>query len=57
MRYKKEVFYIEGGKTLNRFPGEMVDSPSLETFKVWLDEALRNLVWLSISLLLAGALD
>jgi len=24
-------------------PREVVDAPSLETFKVWLDEALSNL--------------
>lgn len=43
IRYK-EVFYIEHGKILNRFLREMVDSVSLETFKVWLGGALRNLI-------------
>ena len=28
----------------HRLPGEMVDAPSLETFKVRLDRALSNLI-------------
>lgn len=43
-QYKEEFFHIEGGKILNRFLREMVDSLSLETFKVWLGGALRNLI-------------
>ena len=31
--------------------------PSLETFKVGLDRALSNLVWLKMSLLMAVGLD
>ncbi len=41
----------------NRLPREVVDAPSLETFKARLDEALSNLIWLGMSLLLAGGLD
>jgi len=33
-----------------------MEAPSLETFKVRLDEALSNLVWLKMSLLTAGGL-
>ena len=43
-------------KHWNRSPGEVVDAPSLETFKVRLDRALSNLVFLKISLLIAGGL-
>jgi len=35
-------------------PREVVDAPSLETFKVWLDRALSNLIWLKMSLLMGG---
>ena len=41
----------------NRLPREVVDDPSLETFKVRLDEALSNLIQLKMSLLIAGGLD
>jgi len=43
-------------KHWHRLPREVVDAPSLETFKVRLDRALSNLVWLKMSLLTAGAL-
>ena len=29
----------------NRLPKEVVDAPSLEVFKAWLDGALGSLVW------------
>ncbi|KAK4817807.1 hypothetical protein QYF61_027858 [Mycteria americana] len=38
----------------NRLPREVVDAPSLETFKVRLDGALSNLIQLKMSLLLQG---
>jgi len=41
-------------KHWNRFPREVVDAPSLETFKARLHGALSNLVWLKMSLLTAG---
>lgn len=37
-------FYSETGETLDRLPREVVDGPSLETFKVRLDRALSNLI-------------
>jgi len=43
-------------KHWHRLPREVVDAPSLETFKVRLNGALRNLIWLKISLLTAGGL-
>ena len=38
-------------------PREVVDAPSLEMFKVRLDGALSNLIWLKMSLFMAGGLD
>jgi len=43
-------------KHWHRLPREVVDAPSLETFKVRLDEALNNLIQLKMSLLTAGRL-
>ena len=44
-------------KHRNRLPREVVDARCLETFKARLDRALSNLVWLKMSLLMAGGLD
>jgi len=41
-------------KHWHRLPREVVEAPSLETFKARLDGALSNLVWLKTSLLTAG---
>ena len=38
----------------NRLPREVVDAPSLEPFKIGLDGVLSNLIWLKMSLLMAG---
>jgi len=43
-------------KHWNRMPREVVDAPSLETFKVRLDRALSNLISLEMSLCTAGGL-
>jgi len=43
-------------KHWNRFPREVVEAPSLESFKARLDGALSNMVWLKMSLLTAGGL-
>jgi len=43
-------------KHWNGLPRESVEAPSLETFKVRVDRALSNLVWLEMSLLTAGGL-
>ena len=37
-----------------RLPREVVYAPSLEPFTVRLDGALSNLIWLKMSLLMAG---
>ncbi len=41
----------------NRLHSDVIDVPSLETFKTRLDQALGNLVLLWISLFIAGELD
>jgi len=40
-----------------RLPNEVVDAPSLETFKSRLDGAVSNLIWLKKSLPVAGGLE
>jgi len=41
----------------HRLRREVVNAPSLETFKARLDGALSNLIELKVSLLTAGGLD
>jgi len=53
----KTLFMMRMVKHWNRLPRHIVDAPSLETFKVRLDGALSNLIWLKMSLLFAGGLD
>jgi len=43
-------------KHWNKLLMEVVEAPSLETFKARLDGALSNLVWLKMSLLTAEGL-
>ena len=40
-----------------RLPGDVVDAPSLESFKESLDKALGNLIYLCMSLVIEGELD
>jgi len=44
-------------KHWNRLSREVMEAPSLETYKARLDSALSNLVKLKMSLLTAGGLD
>jgi len=53
---RKKFFTITVVKHWHRLPREVVDAPSLETFKARLDRALSNLVWLKLSLLTARGL-
>jgi len=53
---RKIFFTMWVVRDCNRFPREVVDAPSLETFQVRFDMALSNLVWLEKSLLTAGAI-
>ncbi|KFP49904.1 hypothetical protein N323_08225, partial [Cathartes aura] len=41
---RKKFFTVRVVKHWNRFPREVVDAPSLETFQVRLDGALSNLI-------------
>ncbi|KFP51187.1 hypothetical protein N323_06681, partial [Cathartes aura] len=41
---RKKFFTLRVLKHWNRLPREVVDAPSLETFKVRLDGALSNLI-------------
>ncbi|KAK4831311.1 LOW QUALITY PROTEIN: hypothetical protein QYF61_016800, partial [Mycteria americana] len=54
---RKECFTLRVVRHWPRLPREVVDAPSLETFKVRLDGALSNLIWLKMSLPMAGGLD
>jgi len=55
--YKGKVFYSESGEALEQITRDALDAPSLETFKVRLDQALGNLIKLCMSLLIAWELD
>ena len=52
---RKTFFTMRMVKHWNKLPREVVDAPSLETFKVRLDGALSNLIQLKMALLMAGA--
>jgi len=54
---RMKLFTMRVVKHWYRFPREVVDAPSLETFKVRLKGALSHLIWLKMSLLIAGGLD
>jgi len=54
---RKKYFMTRMVKHRHRLPREVVDAPSLEKFKVRLDRALSNLIWLKTSWLIAGRLD
>jgi len=53
---RKKFLTVRVVKHWNRLPREVVEIPSLEIFKARLDGALSNLVWLKMSLLIAGGL-
>ena len=54
---RKKFFTMRVVKHWNGLPGEVVEAPSLETFKTRLDRALSNLIKLAVSLLAARRLD
>ena len=56
LEIRKKYFTVRVVKHWNELPGEAVDAPSLETFKVRLDRALSNLFWWKMSLLISGGL-
>ena len=53
---RRKFFMVRMVKHWNRMPREVVEAPSLETFKARSDRALSKLVWLKMSLLTAGGL-
>jgi len=53
---RRNKFLVRVVKHWHRFPREAVEVLLLETFQARLDGALRNLVWLKMSLLTAGGL-
>jgi len=52
----KQFFTMRVVKHWKGLPREAVEAPSLEMFQARLDRALRDLVWLQLSLLTAGGL-
>lgn len=43
-QHEAEILCAEGGRALEQLPGEIVDSPSLETLKTHLATFLRHLL-------------
>lgn len=39
----------------HKLPRDVVDAPSLEPFKAWLDKAVSNQIQLNMSLMIAGS--
>jgi len=54
---RKKFFRMRVVKHWTRLPREVVGAPPLETFRIRLDGALSNLIYLKMSLLTAGLLD
>ena len=54
---RKKLFTVRVMRDWHRLPVEVVDALSLETFQARLDRALSNLIWVKLSLLMAGWLD
>ena len=57
MDMRKKLFTMRVVKAWPTLPREVVDDPSLRTFQTRLDRAPSNLIWLKLSLLIAGVLD
>ena len=55
--YKENVFDSEGDEALEQVVRDMVDAPSMETFKARLNQALSNLLELWMPLFIAGLMD
>ena len=54
---RKKFFKMRVVRHWQRLPREVGDVPSLETSQARLDGALSNLIWVKMSLLVAGGLD
>ena len=57
LHVRKRSFTVRVVRNWNRLPRDAVDDPSLETFKPRLDQAMSNMIWLRVSLFIAGQLD
>ena len=57
MDIRKKVCTVRVVRHWNRLPGDVVFAPSLETFEMRLNGALINLIWLYVSLFIAGERD
>ena len=54
---RKKLFTLRVMRPWPRLPREVGDAPSLEPFQAGLDEALSTLIWVEMSLPMAGWLD
>ena len=54
---RKKSFTVRVVRHWNRLPRDWVDNPPMKTFKKRLDQALGNLIYLYVSLFIAGDLD
>jgi len=54
---RKKLFMMRMVKHQHRLPREVVDAPSLETFRIRLDGALSNLIESKMPLFITGGLD
>jgi len=57
LNIRKKSFAVRVVRHWKRLPRGMTYAPYLETFKSRLDRALGNLIWLCMSLFIAGELD
>ena len=57
MDLRKKYFTVRGVRHWNRLLRDVMDAPSLETFKARLDQALGNLIELWMPMSIAGELD
>lgn len=48
------MFHCEHSSAVEKVSGKGGESPALETFKIWLDKALSNMLWLQSQLFLKG---
>ena len=51
---RKKLFMIRVARQWSKLSRDVVNAPSLETFKARLDQALSSLIWLYMPLFIAG---
>ena len=57
MDIRKKSFTLRVVRHWNWLPRDVVDAPSLGTFKARLNQVLGNLIYLCMSLFIAGEMD